>query len=384
MGGLADVLRRLDAVDWDFPRGQTLRGSVHAMHWFPGNFIPQIPAHLIQLLSQPGDLIVDPFCGSGTTGAEAYRLGRRSRQSDVCQASIQVARGKLALLATPDLEDRCGYIVEGLYFDSLARKEWNGCRELEAWFQRDTLEQLSFIWSLVENAEDEALREILELLFSDVLFACASTGGGATRSGGRRRHHWGWIADNVRPKFLQWHNAIQGFRERVMRAADVARSEAERNGREALVVREACGCLGCGEGEADLIVTSPPYLGMIDYALANRLTYLWMGWDLERDRREELGSRRGRDRKDAKAVYLDGVSLAAKNIYRAMRPGGYCAMVLGASRKYSDVGLEALEVFDRWMVRIWGPVGRTVSRRRVAERKGRVAREWICVYRKEA
>lgn len=73
----ADVVRRLNGVDWDFPGARTLGGSVHALHWFPGNFIPQIPAHLIQLLSRPGDLVLDPFCGSGTTGAEAYRLGRK-------------------------------------------------------------------------------------------------------------------------------------------------------------------------------------------------------------------------------------------------------------------------------------------------------------------
>ena len=71
----ADVVRGLAGVDWNFPRAGTLRGTVHALHWFPGNFIPQIPAHLIQLLSRPGDLVLDPFCGSGTTGAEACRTG---------------------------------------------------------------------------------------------------------------------------------------------------------------------------------------------------------------------------------------------------------------------------------------------------------------------
>ena len=39
---------------------------------------------------------------------------------------------------------------------------------------------------------------------------------------------------------------------------------------------------------ADLIVTSPPYLGMIDYAAASRLTYLWYGWSLADDRKAEI------------------------------------------------------------------------------------------------
>ncbi len=384
MAGEADVVRRLNSVDWDFPGARTARGSVHAMHWFPGNFIPQIPAHFIQLLSRPGDLVMDPFCGSGTTGAEAYRLGRRSRQSDVCQASIQVARGKLALLGTPDLGRKCREVMEQLHFEALARRRWIGDAELERWIEKDTLEQLSFIWHLVEGVGDGRVRAVLECVFSDVLFACASAAGAMTRTGGRRRHHWGWVADNVRPRTLRRHNAVGLFRERLMSAMDVARSEAKGGRGDAIVVREACASLSCGEAVVDLVVTSPPYLGVIDYALANRLSYLWMGWDLDRDRREELGSRRGRNHQKAKERYLEGIGTAVERVYSAMKLGAYCAVVVGASRKYDGVALEAVEVFGGRLRRIWGPVERVVSRRRLAERRGRESREWVCLWRKVA
>lgn len=36
-----------------------------------------VMAWLIEALTNPGDIIVDPFCGSGTTGVAALRLGRR-------------------------------------------------------------------------------------------------------------------------------------------------------------------------------------------------------------------------------------------------------------------------------------------------------------------
>ncbi len=273
--------------------------------------------------------------------------------------------------------------MEELHFEGLARREWRGCPELAEWFDSDTLEQLSFIWFLVENTGDAVFRTVLECLFSDVLFACASTGGGATRTGGRRRHHWGWVADNVKPRALHWHNAIEMFRERMMLAIDVARSEAERNRSDAMVVRESCASLSCGGSEADLVVTSPPYLGMIDYALANRLSYLWMGWDLDRDRRQELGSRRGRDHREARERYLRGIAAGVERIHRVMKSGAYCAIVIGASRKYDGVALEAVEVFGRLLKRCWGPVERIVSRRRVAERQGRMAKELVCVFRKD-
>jgi site-specific DNA-methyltransferase (cytosine-N4-specific) len=42
-----------------------------------------LASFLIEFMSQPGDLVVDPFGGSGTTGRAAQRLGRRWMMTDV-------------------------------------------------------------------------------------------------------------------------------------------------------------------------------------------------------------------------------------------------------------------------------------------------------------
>src|SRR3546814_9534370 len=73
-GGMSVVnedVARLNRLNWDFPQAGTAQGSIHKFHWFPGNFIPQIPAALIEILSAPGDPVLDPFGGSGTTSIEA-------------------------------------------------------------------------------------------------------------------------------------------------------------------------------------------------------------------------------------------------------------------------------------------------------------------------
>jgi hypothetical protein len=44
--------------------------------WYWGNFIPQIPHQLMLRYTKKGDLVVDPFLGSGTTLIECRRLGR--------------------------------------------------------------------------------------------------------------------------------------------------------------------------------------------------------------------------------------------------------------------------------------------------------------------
>jgi len=376
----------LSRVDWNFSGVSTRDSSLHSLHWFPGNFIPQIPAFLTELLTAPGDLVVDPFCGSGTTGVEAVLLGRRSYQSDVCRASVQVARGKLCGARSGDSAPILAAMADRLVWDSLLRSERFGADgegshpELRTWLHVDTHAQLAYLWTeLVERAGN--LRPLLEMLFTDVLFACASAGASLTRTGKRRRHHWGWVADNVPPRKLLPHNAVELFRRRLQSAsASVARLRG-------LEVRAACDCadaraLPLRAGAADAIITSPPYLGMIDYTLSSRLTYLWMGWSLEGDFAREIGPRRRRNAGDAQNKYLESMTRVAGAISLCLREGGYCAIVLGTSRKHPGVDRAVFDIFERSLTRVWGPAARTPTRRRVSERAGGAPTESLCVFQK--
>src|SRR5689334_850544 len=51
---------------------------------------------IIAACSRPGDLVADFFCGSGTTGVAAARLGRRFLLVDARPAAIQLAQKRLA------------------------------------------------------------------------------------------------------------------------------------------------------------------------------------------------------------------------------------------------------------------------------------------------
>jgi len=46
---------------------------------------------LILSWSNPGDLVADPFCGSGTTGSEAIANGRRAWLNDAHADYIRMA-----------------------------------------------------------------------------------------------------------------------------------------------------------------------------------------------------------------------------------------------------------------------------------------------------
>ena len=44
----------------------------------PATFPEEIPSFFIKLFTEPGDTVLDPFAGSGTTLSAAYKLGRKS------------------------------------------------------------------------------------------------------------------------------------------------------------------------------------------------------------------------------------------------------------------------------------------------------------------
>ena len=86
--------------------GPRVSNSSHKA-WYWGNFVPQIPFQLISRYTAPGDWVLDPFCGSGTTIVEATKLGRNSLgielnpdvivRTDELLASIRESNGVRAL-----------------------------------------------------------------------------------------------------------------------------------------------------------------------------------------------------------------------------------------------------------------------------------------------
>lgn len=88
-------------------------GAHNAGYW--GNFIPQIPHQMMRRYTRPGDWVIDPFAGSGTTLIEARRLGRNCLGVELQPAVAERAR---ALLDTePNEHQVVGAVATG---DSLA------------------------------------------------------------------------------------------------------------------------------------------------------------------------------------------------------------------------------------------------------------------------
>ncbi|BCW96545.1 MAG: DNA methyltransferase [Fimbriimonadales bacterium] len=68
-------------------------GAHTADYW--GNFVPQIPQQAMRRFTQPGELVIDPFMGFGTTLIEAVRLGRCAIGVDLQPACVEQARERV-------------------------------------------------------------------------------------------------------------------------------------------------------------------------------------------------------------------------------------------------------------------------------------------------
>ena len=94
------IRQLVDAVDSREP----VSGLSHGLYRYPARFSPRFARTVIELFSHPGDVILDPFVGGGTTLVEARVAGRRGVGVDVSNLAVFVARAKTTVYDEADLQ----------------------------------------------------------------------------------------------------------------------------------------------------------------------------------------------------------------------------------------------------------------------------------------
>jgi site-specific DNA-methyltransferase (adenine-specific) len=82
---------------WDIAPERAMKAYNH-----PAMFPEEMAARLVKMFSYPGDIVVDPFNGAGTTCVVARRLGRQYIGIDIAEEYCRTARRRLAQ-AQPEL-----------------------------------------------------------------------------------------------------------------------------------------------------------------------------------------------------------------------------------------------------------------------------------------
>jgi len=77
-------------------------GFTHQYYRYPARFSPRFVRAVIEAFTSPGDVVLDPFAGGGTTLVEAAALGRNPIGVDLNSLGVFVSRVKTTLLSKDD------------------------------------------------------------------------------------------------------------------------------------------------------------------------------------------------------------------------------------------------------------------------------------------
>ena len=325
---------------------------VHRLHPYHGKFIPQLVEVLLERYLEPGDHVLDPFAGSGTTLVQALESGLDATGVDVAAFNCLLMRVKTARYDLAELGEELRDVRARV--ETLASRRPRRPREpyLRAWYAPGAAAELLAFRDLIpEYRHQDVLRVVLSR---------------AARSA-RRAAHFDLEAPREPQMGEYWCHkhrracrpveSATGFLRRYALDTLARIEEFERVRdveREAWVVhgdvREAM-----PDGPFDGIVTSPPYPGLIDYHEQHRYAYELLGLDDRRER--EIGAAAAGTSAAALEAYREGVACALARASAALRPDAPVLVVVNDRRNLYP------EILARAGLALEGRLRRHVNRR---------------------
>ena len=264
-------------ADFQFHRSRKLRYGPHGIHEYRGKFFPQLVKSLVNFAGlRPGAVVLDPMCGSGTTGCEARSMGMKSLGVDLNPLSVKISRVKSSVLDMVEsslkmhVESALSSLQKAKIQYTESEFPWNEHDEryLKRWFAPAALQELSVILDTIKACPDSMTEEFLEICFSNVL----------------RPVSWQKDSDlRVRKKIVNYvpGTAVRLFSEEAQRNLDKVLSylscfSGDFEFPEFVITegdsRNIEEVLPDWVGKCDLLVTSPPYATALPYIDTDRLS----------------------------------------------------------------------------------------------------------------
>ena len=311
-------LVNLLSSDLDFHQKDSLYAA-HGFHSFPAKFPPQLPETFIQNLTQPGEVVLDPMMGSGTTILEAYFHQRQAIGLDIDPLALMIAQSKVIPFDEEILARAAEQVVaqarqrldrQRLELEHEFLQRWDAeSREfIEYWFHHETALELLALIGAIEQIPEQNIRLFLKVAFSGIII---------TKSGGVSLALDLAHTRPRRAKIVLDANEKEILREvgekppkhldiltKTLRSPLVEFEKRCKNNLKGISAASAGRLvpqLTWGNAQAmplppasvDLIITSPPYASnAIDYMRAHKFSLIWFGYPLEalsQKRQEYIG-----------------------------------------------------------------------------------------------
>ncbi len=293
--------------DLDFATQNTLYAT-HGLHAYAAKCPPPLVKYGLRYYSKPGETILDPMVGSGTTIVEARLMGRHALGYDIDPLARLIAQVKSRAVHDNHIEEaykiikrRCEKDVIALRTGSLTsalrqRATPPDFPNRDYWFDMDVSAALSILSYHISNTSmPENVRNFFWVAFSSLILAKTSVAN--ARDIIHSRHHYWQHSEppNVLEKFATrmrlMRKQMVEFQKRCRTIPNTV-SEARIGDARQLKLRSET---------IDMVFTSPPYATALDYPRAHFLAVAWMekalGFSLEKYRAQApiyIGSERGR------------------------------------------------------------------------------------------
>ena len=286
----------------------------HGFHTYPARMHPRLARELIAWLTRPGELVIDPFCGSGTVLVEALVAGCRSQGVDLNPLALRIAEVHCMLNDLPACERfetslRAVSEASLTRVQSRTRPRFALARAERAYYEPHVLLELAGLFDEIAGVQHEPDRRALMVVFSALLVKFSRQRADTSDELVQKRIRKGLVSEFFVRKgqelSLRWQALFETAPQPAF-APELRCGDARR--------------LGPLLGEhvrADLILSSPPYGGTYDYAKQHALRNAWFGFDTATWEAREIGARR-RLSEDAQAKKRWDRELLAT--LRALRP----------------------------------------------------------------
>jgi 16S rRNA G966 N2-methylase RsmD len=304
----AELAAALAAADSDETQDLT-----HGFHTYPARMHPRLARELVARFSEPEQVVLDPFCGSGTVLVEALVAGRKPQGVDLNPLALRIAEVHCAL-RNPSARRRFERLLQHVALASeervrsRARAHIAIDRETQAFYQPHVLFELCGLRDEIETVPDESDRRALLMVFSALLIKFSRKRADTSREIVEKRIRKGLVTEFFARKGHELNERWEALYEAAPRDAFEARLVCGDS-------RELPDLLG-SRFRADLVLASPPYGGTYDYAHHHALRNAWFGFDTERFEAREIGARRSVSRTREGRARWDDELLGA---LRAMR-----------------------------------------------------------------
>jgi len=270
----------------------------HQLFRFPAKFHPPVVRRLIADYTEPGERILDIFCGSGTLLVEASVSDRHAVGFDVDPLSVFLSRTKSQPLDVCELRDvadrllvRCDVLARSddeyhqrMHDDlddeelvsQLADLEAPAIPNLTHWFRRYVIVDLARLRHEIDTLKaSSGVVDALRLAFASIIRG-ASNADPVPVSGLERTKHM--LERDTAGRIV---NPFTLFRRRLRLALrDFEEYEDQRSGMSVCRAQRADATepLPLGKHEpAGAALTSPPYHGAVDYYRRHQLEMFWLG-----------------------------------------------------------------------------------------------------------